>query len=241
MRVVFAGALGRMGRVLVPALRETPDVEVVGALDRDDDLSATLAKTTPDALIDFTTPATARAHAEAGLAAGAHVLMGTTGLSASDRSALDGLAQRAGRAIVVAPNFSLGMVLVQQAADLIATHLPHVEVYERHHPEKLDAPSGTARRTAERLAAHGAQSPVTASGDTARGMDVNGVRVHSARLPGVHAQQDVVFGSSFEGVTLRHDAYSRRCYLPGIVLALRVVSGRVGLHYGLESLLEAGS
>lgn len=237
MRVAFAGAQGRMGRELIPALNDADDVELVAQIEIDDDLGGVLRESRAQALIDFTTPASARANAEAALDARVHVLMGTTGLDADDRAALDARAKLADRAVLIAPNFALGMILLQQAADQFAAHFPDVEVYERHHPGKQDAPSGTARRTAERLAAQGAASPKTASGDTARGIDIEGVRVHSSRLPGIHAQQDVVFSSADEGLVLRHEAYSRRCYLPGILLALRAVDGRSGVLYGLESIL----
>ena len=237
IRVAFAGARGRMGRALVPALHEQEDVQVVAEIEVDDDLGGVLRTSNAQVLIDFTAPHAARGNAETALDAGVHILLGTTGLDAADREALDAKARMADRAVLVAPNFALGMILLQKFADELAQHFPDVEVYERHHTGKVDAPSGTARRTAERLAAQGARSPTTPSGDTARGLDVAGVRVHSARLPGIHAQQDVVFGTDDEGIVLRHEAYSRRCYLPGILLALRAIEGHVGLLYGLEALL----
>lgn len=236
-RVAFAGAKGRMGRALLPGLATAEDIEVVAEVDLGDDLGGALTSSGAEALIDFTTPAAARPNAETALAAGVHAILGTTGLSAQDRDALDARAREVGRAVLVAPNFALGMILLQQCAQRLAEHFPHVEVLERHHTGKHDAPSGTARRTAEQLAAAGASSPVTPSGDVARGLDVEGVRVVSVRLPGIHARQDVSFATEDEGLLLRHEAYSRRCYLPGVLLAVRALDGRIGLSYGLETLL----
>ena len=236
-RVVFVGAQGRMGRALIPSLQSAEDIELVAALDVGDDLASTLAALNANVAVDFTTPASAQENAETILDAGVHAVIGTTGIDAAGRAALDARARKHNVGILVVPNFSLGSVLLQDAAARLAAHFPRAEIIESHHEGKLDAPSGTARHTAERMVEAGAQ-PGPMHGDmTPRGLDVGGVRVHSLRLPGIHAAQEVRLSAEDEGLVLRHEAYSRRCYVPGLLLAIRAVPSIVGLQHGLESIL----
>ena len=236
LRVVFAGAAGRMGRALLPGLAQAADLEIVAEVEKGDDLEARARETRANVVVDFTEPASAVPNARALLAAGAHGVVGTTGFTEADLEGLDRLARRAGRGLIVAPNFALGMVLLQRFAEEAARHLPAVEIVETHHPAKLDAPSGTANDTARRLARAGA-GPGRPGADPARGLDVEGVRVHSLRLPGITARQEVHFGGVGEALLLRHDATGRDCYLPGVLAAIRAVSDHVGLVRGLESIL----
>lgn len=235
-RVVFSGAQGRMGQALLPALRTSPGVEVVGEVDQGDDLGQVIRDVRADAVIDFTAPAAAMPNARTIIEAGAQGVIGTTGYSVDDLDTLDAEARAAGTGLLIAANFSLGMVLLQRFAEAAVPYLPRVEIIETHHEGKVDAPSGTAQRTAERLAAAGAE-PGPASGDAARGLDVDGVRVHSLRLTGIEARQEVHFAAPGEALLLRHDAHSRLCYLPGILAGLDAVRGHVGLIRGLDPVL----
>lgn len=239
IRIVFSGALGRMGQALVPTLDAADGLTVVAQVDAGDDLVAAIRDTDAQVVVDFTAPAAAMANARAIMAAGAQGVIGTTGYSKSDLDLLDAEAREAGRGLLIAPNFSLGMVLLQRFAESAVAHIPRVEIIETHHEGKLDAPSGTAVRTAERLAAAGAAAG-PASDDAARGMDVDGVRVHSMRLAGVEARQEVHFAAPGEALVLRHDAFSRQCYAPGIIMAIRAMPGRVGLIRGLDPILFPG-
>lgn len=236
MRVVFSGALGRMGRALCPALATADGIELVAEVDKDDDLEAVVRESGADVVVDFTTPEAAVSNARTILAAAAHGVVGTTGFSPDDLAALDDAARAANRGLLVAPNFSLGMILLQRFADEAVRFFPRVEIVETHHEGKADAPSGTAHSTAERLAARGAVSG-PGPDDPSRGLDVGGVRVHSMRLESVQARQEVHFGGTGEALLLRHDAMDRSCYLPGVLRAVREIGGRVGLVHGLESIL----
>ena len=236
IRVVFSGAAGRMGRALCPGLRAAEGIELVAEVDVEDDLGAVARAQTADVVVDFTTPEAAVPNARAILAARAHGVIGTTGFSSDDLETLDAEARAAGRGILVAPNFSLGMILLQRFADEAVAFFPRVEIVETHHEGKLDAPSGTARSTAERLVARGAASG-PGPDDPSRGLDVSGVRVHSLRLESVQARQEVHFGGTGEGLVLRHDAYDRSCYLPGVVRAVHAIGDHVGLVSGLEPIL----
>jgi 4-hydroxy-tetrahydrodipicolinate reductase len=239
LRVLFSGARGKMGQALLPGLRAAPDLEVVGETDLGDDLAKVARATKAEVVVEFTTAGAALANARAILAAGAQGVVGTTGFSAADLDALDREARAAGRGLLVAPNFALGMVLLQRCAEGLVRHYPRTEIVEAHGEAKADAPSGTAQRTAERLARAGARARAGGAGDPSLGLDVAGVRVHSLRLPGVVARQEIHFGGAGERVVLVHEALSRECYLPGVLAAVRAVPGRVGLLRGLEAILDA--
>lgn len=236
LRVVFSGARGRMGRVLVPGIADADGMRVVGEVEKGDDLVACVRDAEADVVVDFTEPASAVTNANAILEAGAHGVIGTTGFTEADLDALDAAARRTGRGLIVAPNFALGMVLLQRFAVEAARHLRVAEIVETHHPAKLDAPSGTAADTARRLARAGAGAGRPGD-EPSRGLDVEGVRVHSLRLPGVSARQEVHFGGAGETLVLRHDAAGRDCYLPGVLAAIRRVVDVVGLVRGLEDVL----
>jgi 4-hydroxy-tetrahydrodipicolinate reductase len=207
VKVVLNGRGGKVGRALAPAL-EGAGHELV------DELSAA------DAMVDFTAPDAVEANVRAALEAGVPCVVGTTGW---DPERLDRLARDRGVALFVAPNFAIGAVLMMDAARRIAPHMPEVEIVELHHDGKLDAPSGTAKRTAELIGEAGGtvHQPI-----------------HSVRLPGLVAHQEVIFGSEGQTLTIRHDSTDRRSFMPGVLLAVR----RVGelpepLTVGLESLL----
>jgi 4-hydroxy-tetrahydrodipicolinate reductase len=232
-RVVFAGAKGRMGRALVPGIAAQPDLLLVAEVEIGDDLPSAVRETGADVVVDFTTPEAAMPNARAILAAGAQGVIGTTGFSPADLDALARESELAERGLLVAPNFALGMVLLQRFAEEAARHFPRCEIVETHHPGKRDAPSGTALDTARRLST----TDAPAGENPARGLAVGTVRVHSLRLPGIVARQEVHFGGEGEALLLRHDATGRECYLPGVLAAIRAIPGRVGLVRGLGALL----
>lgn len=221
-RVLIAGATGRMGHVILPALRAAADVEIVGTLVRGSDAPAVLGLAKPDVLLDFTC---AEASRELGLLAaerGISPVIGTSGLAEADVHSLRTACQRTKVGGLLVPNFSIGAVLQMRSAEAAARHLPPVVVRERHHPGKRDAPSGTARATAARI------DKVTSGS----------VPIESERRDGVVAEQDVVFEQPGERLVLSHLVTDRRAYLPGILLAVRSVRDLVGLHVGLDALID---
>jgi 4-hydroxy-tetrahydrodipicolinate reductase len=229
-----AGGAGRRLRDLVPA---APEGMAVGG--RPDDLLAAGV----EVVVDFSRPEATAAAAERLLPEGVHLVSGTTGLAAE---AMDGLAVLAGKAdhgnALWAPNFALGAVLAMHFAAVAGRFYPAAEVIELHHQAKADAPSGTALRTARAIAAardrvSGQPPPGAESVAGARGGEVEGVRVHSVRLPGLVAHQEVIFGGQGEVLTLRHDSLDRSSFMPGVLLAVRQVATRPGLTVGLEPLL----
>jgi 4-hydroxy-tetrahydrodipicolinate reductase len=213
-----------MGRVLAPALEAASGIALVARIEAGDDLVALVRSSRAEVVVDFTTPGSAVSNARKILEAGAQGVVGTTGFSPADLDALDLEARAKGRGILVAPNFAVGAVLAMRFAAEAAARLRRAEVVEYHHEGKKDAPSGTAAETARALERAGARSPVP---------------VHSVRLPGLLAHQEVLLAGPGELLTIRHDALSRECYVPGVLSAVRAIRGRVGLLRGLESILFA--
>ena len=247
LRVAVFGAAGRLGRVVAAALEADPRTELVARLGRDTPRSV-LSESGAQVAVDVTAPDAVLADVEACLATGVHVVVGTSGLGPDQLAAVeDRLAGRPGLGVLVAPNFALGSVLATQLAATAARFLESVEIVELHHDRKVDAPSGTARRTAQVVAAARAQAglgPVpdatTSDPDGARGATVDGVHVHAVRLPGLVAHQEVLFGGTGELLTIRHDSTSRESFAAGAVLAALAVPDRPGLTVGLEHVLGLG-
>lgn len=245
IRVALAGHLGRTGRELVPELAAAPDVDYVGGVGRGDDLDAFLRDRRPQALVDFTRAEAALDSALAAVAAGAVPVVGTTGLGAEAVDRLEAACVAAGVGGIVAPNFAIGAVLMMRLAEVAAPFFEAVEVIELHHAGKADAPSGTALATARRLAArrtegfsHNRPERVTMPGT--RGGEEGGVAVHSVRLPGLVADQEVLFGLPGQTLSIAHRTTSRACYAPGVLLAVRRLVGSPRFCRGLEELLELG-
>jgi 4-hydroxy-tetrahydrodipicolinate reductase len=240
-RVLVAGARGRIGRLVCAALRAADDLELVAEIEVDDDLAAAIESGKPDVAVDFTTPEAVFGNVSALLESRVHVVIGTSGLNRDQLNALGKLASKGGIACLHAPNFAIGAVLMMRFAQEAAQHFPWAEVVERHHEGKRDAPSGTARATAERIAAARSAAPKpereleTVPG--ARGGRVGDVPVHSLRLPGSLAHQEVYFGGPGETLVIRHDTSDRGVFVPGVLLAVRRIAGRTGLLDGLESVL----
>ena len=262
-RVVLAGAAGKMGKEVIKAIHRSTDIQLVGAVSPgsvvgtdagelagvgpcgvmvSSDLAATLAATQPDVMVDFTTPEAVKGNTTAALEAGVRPVIGSTGLSGADIDELRALTESKGLGTLVAPNFAIGALLMMQFAAKAAQYFDHAEVIELHHNQKLDAPSGTAFKTVEAMAAVQQQFGVTNVPETeklegVRGGDYGGIRIHSVRLPGLLAHQEVLFGGLGQVLTIRHDAMSRECYMPGVLLGIRQVMGLSGLTYGLEHVL----
>jgi 4-hydroxy-tetrahydrodipicolinate reductase len=227
LRVCVSGAAGRMGRSVVAAVGAEEDMQVAARVDPVlagepacfRDLPAALAAGGIDVLVDFTRPEAVFDNAHAALVAGVHAVVGTTGLSAEQVEDLRALAEAGPANIVIAPNFAVGAVLMMRFAAEASRHMPRAEIVELHHDGKLDAPSGTALRTAAMMEGE--------------------VPIHSVRLPGLVAHQEVILGGLGETLTIRHDSLSREGFMPGVVMALRAVADRPGLTMGLEPILFA--
>jgi 4-hydroxy-tetrahydrodipicolinate reductase len=224
---------------VVRAVEAAPDLELAAAIDDGDPLELAGA----DVAVDFTRPDAVMDNLRACVQAGVHAVVGTTGFDDERLAQLRGWLDGTAVGILVAPNFGIAAVLMMQFAAQAAPFFESVEIVELHHPNKADAPSGTARRTAELVAeARRGMAPMpdatTVALDGARGADVDGVRVHAVRLAGLVAHQEVVLGGAGESLTIRHDSYTRASFLPGVLLGVRSIAGRPGLTVGLEHLLD---
>ena len=263
IRVAVAGAAGRMGREVVRALSAARDLALVAAIDRSEvnsdagtlagiaclgvpvqtDLRKALEDSGAQVLVDFTIPSSALGNIEIALNCGVAPVVGTTGLSTSDLDQVRRWCDDSASPALVAPNFAIGAVLMMQFAEQAAAHLPDVEIIELHHEKKIDSPSGTALLTAQKIAAARSGSPAQLPREPvekiahARGADTGGVRIHSIRLPGFVAHQEVIFGGAGQTLTIRHDSTDRASFMPGVLLAIRQVRGLQGLTVGLEHLL----
>ena len=257
IRVAVSGFLGRMGSAVISAVEGADDMEVVCGMDvnasASDDLSFPTFKSVPEALdavdadvmVDFTQPDAAAGNIEAALIRGVDCVVGTTGLS---REELEGLSRSAkdGACLFFAPNFTTGAVLMMEFAKVAAKYFPQAEVIEYHHCNKKDAPSGTAMTTARLISEARGGDPSEAPGSEteipgakgARGALVDGIPVHSVRSMGFVANQQVVFGSMGQTLTISHESWDRESYMPGVLLAIRSVGERSGLVVGLESFME---
>ena len=246
IRVCIAGHRGKVGSVLEAAFAKEPGIEYVGGISRGDDLAGFLHEKRPRAFVDFTRPSEALHNALAAVAAGASPVVGTTGLSGSDVDRLETACKAKGVGGIVAPNFAIGAVLMMHLAELAAPHFDGVEVIELHHAGKLDAPSGTALSTARRLAARRKDKPFahrTAEKETlpgTRGGEEGGVAVHSVRLPGFVADQEVIFGLPGQTLTISHRTTSREAYVPGVLLAIRKVTAEPRFYRALDEMLGLG-
>ncbi|MEU5283178.1 4-hydroxy-tetrahydrodipicolinate reductase [Streptomyces sp. CA-278952] len=245
LRVAVLGAKGRIGSEAVTAIEAADDLELVAALGRGDQLEV-LADTGAQAVVELTTPASVMSNLDFCVRHGIHAVVGTTGWTDERLAQLTTwLDDSPGTGVLIAPNFSIGAVLTMKFAEQAARYFESVEVVELHHPNKVDAPSGTATRTAQLIAAARAkagsapQPDATATAlDGARGADVNGVPVHAIRLRGLLAHQEVLLGGEGETLTIRHDSLHHSSFMPGILLGVRRVVTTPGLTFGLEHFLD---
>ena len=259
VKVVVYGASGRVGQEVVKAVCHEPEMQMVGAVDlkvSEDyltlpdgsgtvpfsaNLDSILSSCQPDVVVDFTiakaTMPAMRTTAEHGV----NMVIGTTGLTADDIGEIERLAVARKIGVVVAPNFALGAVLMMHLARIAAKFLDYAEIIELHHERKVDAPSGTAIFTARAMADARGKPFLQPSGQgeaqVSRGQQVEGVAIHSVRLPGLMAHQEVILGGQGQTLSIRHDTISRECYMPGVILAIKEVVKRQGLIYGLDNLL----
>ncbi|NLJ87103.1 MAG: 4-hydroxy-tetrahydrodipicolinate reductase [Firmicutes bacterium] len=266
IKVVVNGAAGRMGREVVKAVSQTDDLMLVGACDQvnvgedagslagighlglniRDCLKDVLAESEATVMVDFTEPASVSHNIHTAIRAGVRAVVGTTGLTQMDLEDIDNAAREAHLGILVAPNFAIGAVLMMHFAQQAAQWFPHVEIIELHHERKKDAPSGTALKTAEMIGKSwenqkaDPKSPLIDEWESlpgARGGKLEGIHIHSVRLPGFVAHQEVIFGLPGQTLTLRHDSTSRESFMPGVLMGIREIDKINGLVYGLDRLL----
>jgi 4-hydroxy-tetrahydrodipicolinate reductase len=244
IRVGVLGARGRMGQQVCQAVDAAEDLDLVAMVDAGDWLFS-VADAGAQVLVDFTHPDVVMDNVRFAVDQGIHAVVGTTGFTPERLDTIrTWLADTPELGVLVVPNFGIGAVLSMRFAQLAARYYESAEVVELHHPDKADAPSGTAIRTAELLAAARASAgmpPVpdatTQALDGARGAEVDGIRVHSVRLSGMVAHQEIVFGAEGETLTIRHDSLNRSSFMPGVLLGVRGVASRPGLTVGLEPLI----
>ncbi len=259
IKVVIFGAAGRVGQVLINTLCQTPEVKLVGAVDVkasegklvlgngstvpfSENLELILTATHPDVMVDFTIAAATMPAVRVAAKSKVHMVIGTTGLTTDNMKEIDQLANTNKVGVIVAPNFALGAVLMTYFAKLAAKYMDYAEIIELHHNLKVDAPSGTALNTAKVMADYRGK-PFSQAIDEgkhypSRGEKVGGVTIHSVRLPGLMAHQEVIFGGLGQTLSIRHDTISRECYVPGVLIAIREVVKHQGLIQGLDKLLE---
>jgi 4-hydroxy-tetrahydrodipicolinate reductase len=245
IRVGVLGARGRMGVEVCRSVEAADDMELVAMVDQGDWLF-NASDAGAEVLIDFTTPDIVMDHVHWAIDQGINMVVGTSGFTESRIERVRGwLAYKPEVGVFIAPNFALGAVLMMEFAARAARFFDSVEIIEQHHPRKVDAPSGTALRTASiiaeaRAAAGRGKMPDATTSEMAgaRGAEINGVRVHSVRASGLVAHQEILFGAPGETLTVRHDSLERTSFMPGVLLAVRSIINRPGLTIGLENLLD---
>ncbi len=261
IKAVVYGASGKMGREIIRALCPEPEINVVGAVEKEvaeefylplpdgcetalpfsSDLEYIITKCQPDVLVDFTIAQATMPAVRVATKLGVNLVIGTTGLTPDDLSEIERLAEAHKVGAVVASNFALGAMLMVHLARVAAKYFDYAEIIELHHPYKVDAPSGTAIATARAMAlVRGkpfSRPPEQDESTPSRGEQVEGISIHSVRLPGLLAHQEVILGTAGQTLRVRHDTIGRECYMPGIILAIKEVVRRQGLVYGLDTLL----
>ncbi|MBR4641476.1 MAG: 4-hydroxy-tetrahydrodipicolinate reductase [Selenomonadaceae bacterium] len=253
IKVLVNGALGRMGKTVCGAVKADNELELVGAVDMfegeveglkvETNLDAALKKFSPDVMVDFTRPNVVFQNVMTALENKVSPVVGTTGLSDEAKEKIRELAEKNSTPAFIAPNFALGAVLMMLIAQKVAKFMPDVEIIELHHDKKLDAPSGTAELTAKMISEvrppHKQGHPEEVERlPHVRGAEVDGIRIHSVRLPGYVAHQEVIFGGLGQTLTIRHDSTGRDSFMPGVVLACKKIRGLKGLTVGLDKILD---
>lgn len=258
IKVVVHGAVGRVGQEVVKAVVRESEMRLVGAVDLkatgdyltlpegsgkvpfSANLEEILTKCQPDVVVDFTAAQATMPAVRIATKQKVNLVIGTTGLSKENIEEIGHLAETNGVGIVMAPNFALGAVVMMHLAKIAAKYFDYAEIIELHHHQKADAPSGTALLTARQMAASRGKPflrPVEKGVFASRGEQVEGVTMHSVRLPGLMAHQEIILGTSGQTLSIRHDTINRECYMPGVLLAIKEVVKRKGLTYGLDTLL----
>jgi len=264
IKVIVNGAAGKMGKEAVKAVSKEADMELVGAVDLkevgvdagtvagisilgvqiSDNLANIIKATKADVVVDVTHPSAVMENAKTTLGNSAHAVIGTTGITEENLNEIKALCAKNKVNAIVAPNFAIGAVLMMKFSKLAAKHMPRVEIIELHHDQKADAPSGTAIKTAEMILSEQAKKEQPTEKvkeiekiDGARGGNLEGIHIHSVRLPGLVAHQEVIFGGLGQTLKIRHDSISRESFMPGVLLSVRKVKDLKGLVYGLDNLL----
>ncbi|UCE97702.1 MAG: 4-hydroxy-tetrahydrodipicolinate reductase [Dehalococcoidia bacterium] len=257
-KVIVHGVLGRMGQEVVHALCREPGLQLVGAVDiqavanriplpnskdsvlLSSDLEKVIKECKPDVIIDFSTAKAVLPAVSLAVRYGTNMVIGTTGLQTDELRTIDSLAKEYGVGVVVASNFALGAVMMIHLAKTAAKYFDSAEIIEKHHHMKVDAPSGTALTTAKAMADTRGKPfnrPISKEPSVSRGQQIEGIAIHSVRLPGILANQEVILSSPGQTLSIKHDTVNRECYMPGVILATKEVNGKKGLIYGLEKLL----
>ena len=243
IKVAVLGSRGRMGSEVVKAVTEAKDLELVAELDLGDSLD-TLVTTGAQVVVDFTTPDSVMANLEFVISKNIHAVIGTTGFDDARIAKIKSLLSTSKSGVLIAPNFAIGAVLMMEFATKAAKYFESAEIIELHHPNKVDAPSGTAARTAELMSAARKEAGLSAGPDAtttslegARGATVGQIPVHSVRLRGLVAHQEVLLGGIGETLTIRHDSIDRVGFMPGVLLGVRQVVNHPGLTFGLENFM----
>jgi len=241
IKILVNGAFGRMGFMTVNMIENHPGFELVGQTGREYDLKKSIQDSGADVVVDFTHPDAVLNNTNIIIDSGARPVIGTTGLTTKQVKTLQEKCEKLKRGGVIAPNFSLGAVLMMKYAQQIANYLPNVEIIELHHDKKADSPSGTALRTAELIAeAADLKEAAPALRETvagARGALYHGIPIHAVRLPGFLAHQQIIFGGTGETLTLRHDSLDRQCFMSGVAFACEHVMQLDHMVYGLEQMI----
>ncbi|WP_458412712.1 4-hydroxy-tetrahydrodipicolinate reductase [Schinkia sp. CFF1] len=263
IKIILAGPRGKMGMEALKLIKETEHFELAAAIDRKnggklvsdieglpaidapiyEDAEKCFKEIQADVLLDLTTPEIGRKHTEAALAYGIRPVVGTTGFNEQELKELAKTAEDKRIGVIIAPNFAVGAVLMMKFAQMAAKYFPDVEIIEQHHDQKLDAPSGTAIKTAELISRTREEKQQGHPNEKetiqgARGANMNGMRIHSVRLPGLVAHQEVLFGGNGQILTLRHDSLHRSSFMSGVKLAIETVVNLDVLVYGLENIIE---
>ena len=245
IKVGVLGARGRMGSEVVKAVTDAPDLELVASLDLSDSLDA-LVSNGAQVVVDFTTPDSVMANLEFLISHNINAVIGTTGFDDARITKINSLLASSKSGVLIAPNFAIGAVLMMEFATKAAKYFESAEIIELHHPNKVDAPSGTAARTADLMSKSRKEAGLAPMPDAtstslegARGASVGDIPVHSVRLRGLVAHQEVLLGGIGETLSIRHDSIDRVGFMPGVLLGIRQVVTHPGLTFGLENFMEA--
>lgn len=261
-RIIVNGACGRMGNEVVKTVVNDTEDQLVGAFDQknikediiaelglkgyeiliQDNLEQLINDSNPDVIIDFTSPEIVMDNIEIGLKSNVHMIVGTTGITEADMKKIKNLSENNDANILVAPNFAIGAVLLMEFAREASEYLPDVEIIELHHDQKIDSPSGTSIKTAELINEKRINQDKKSVDEIekmkgARGANKDGVHIHSVRLPGLIAHQEVIFGGEGQSLKIRHDSYDRSSFMPGVRLALKKITDINNFVYGLEKII----
>lgn len=252
IRVLVVGSSGKMGQEVVKMVESSKEFELVGLVDINTehaytgsnivymgaDLQEGIRKSNPKVVVDFTHPEVVMENARIALEERVSMVIGTTGLTVENLEEIHVGATQAGVGVLVAPNFAIGAVLMIELSKQVAKHFSEVEIIEMHNPLKADSPSGTALKTVEEISKSLEKTPTINDSSVARGKIINNIPVHSVRLPGMVAHQQVIFGGKGQTLTIRHDSFDRSSFMPGVAIAIKKIIHHSGLVYGLEKLLD---